>query len=103
MTNSQGSYKKALLTDLYQLTMNAVYLDNQKTDEIAIFEMFVRTLPQDWGYFIAAGVDNAIDYVCQLRFTEEEISYLNDLEMFKPEYLEYLDHFRFDGDIHTLK
>jgi nicotinate phosphoribosyltransferase len=103
MTNSQGSYKKALLTDLYQLTMNAVYLDNQKTDEIAIFEMFVRTLPQDWGYFIAAGIDNAIDYVCQLRFTEEEISYLNDLEMFKPEYLEYLDHFRFDGDIHTLK
>jgi nicotinate phosphoribosyltransferase len=65
--------------------------------------MFVRTLPQDWGYFIAAGIDNAIDYVCQLRFTEEEISYLNDLEMFKPEYLEYLDHFRFDGDIHTLK
>ena len=53
--------------------MNAAYLGNQKTDENAIFEMFIRTLPQDWGYFIAAGVNNAIDYVCQLRARKKGI------------------------------
>lgn len=94
---------KALLTDLYQLTMNAAYLDNQKADEVATFEMFIRSLPADWGYFVAAGIDEALDYVCQLHFNDEDISYLQGLNLFKPEYLDYLKRFKFEGDITAIK
>ncbi len=94
---------KALLTDLYQLTMNAAYFHNHKTDEVASFEMFIRSLPQDWGYFIAAGIDEAIDYICQLQFNNQDIAYLQELKLFKPEYLEYLKHFKFEGDISAIR
>ncbi|MFC1803742.1 nicotinate phosphoribosyltransferase [Thermoproteota archaeon] len=103
MTCSQEPYKKALLTDLYQLTMVASYFDHNKMDEVATFEMFIRSLPQDWGYFIAAGIDEAVDYVCQLQFTDEDISYLQVLNLFKPEYLDYLRDFKFKGNITTIR
>lgn len=91
--------RSALLTDLYQLTMNAAYLDNGKEDEIASFEMFIRTLPADWGYLIAAGIDEAVDYATKLRFRDNDIAYLRGLDKFSDEYLDYLRHFRFEGDI----
>jgi nicotinate phosphoribosyltransferase len=83
--------------------MDAAYLDNQKVDEVATFEMFIRFLPQDWGYFIAAGIDEALDYICQLKFTDEDISYLQEIKLFKPEYLDYLQNFKFKGDIYALR
>ncbi len=94
--------RSALLTDLYQLTMNAAYLDNGKADEIASFEMFIRNLPPDWGYYIAAGIDEAIDYATRVRFTDDDIAYLQGLNTFKDDYLDYLRHFRFEGDITAL-
>ena len=97
-----GDDRSALLTDLYQLTMNAAYFDNGKENEVASFEMFIRTLPQDWGYFIAAGIDDAIDYACRIRFTDDDVSYLQGLHIFADEYLDYLRHFRFEGDIIAL-
>jgi nicotinate phosphoribosyltransferase len=93
----------ALLTDLYQLTMNAAYLDSGKADELASFEMFIRGLPVDWGYFVAAGIDEAIDYVCRLRFSDDDVSYLQGLNIFKDEYLDYLTHFRFEGEIAAVR
>jgi nicotinate phosphoribosyltransferase len=83
--------------------MDAAYLDNGKADEVASFEMFIRGLPKDWGYFIAAGIDEAIDYICNLRFTEADIDYLRGLSLFKPEYLQYLKDFRFTGDIYAVR
>ena len=74
MTSSKEP-SKALLTDLYQLTMNAAYLDNHKANEVATFEMFIRSLPKDWGYFIAAGIDEALDNICQQQFNDEDISF----------------------------
>jgi len=97
-----GDDRSALLTDLYQLTMNAAYIDNGKEDEVASFEMFIRTLPQDWGYFISAGIDDAIDYACRIRFTDDDVTYLQGLHIFTDEYLDYLRHFRFEGDIIAL-
>ncbi len=94
---------KALLTDLYQLTMNAAYLDNHKTDEVATFELFIRSLPKNWGYFIAAGIDEALDYICRLQFNDEDISYLQELKLFKPDYLDYLKHFKFEGNITAIR
>ncbi len=99
---SPGQYR-ALLTDLYQLTMDAAYLDNGKADEVASFEMFIRGLPKDWGYFIAAGIDEALDYICNLRFTEEDIGFLEEMDLFKPEYLQYLQDFKFTGDIYAVR
>ncbi|MCX6648479.1 MAG: nicotinate phosphoribosyltransferase [Candidatus Bathyarchaeota archaeon] len=93
----------ALLTDLYQLTMNASYLDNSKADEVASFEMFIRSLPKDWGYFVAVGLDEAIDYACTIRFTDDDVAYLQSLNTFSDEYLDYLRHFRFEGEITTLQ
>jgi nicotinate phosphoribosyltransferase len=93
----------ALLTDFYLLTMVAAYLDNRKADDIVSFEMFIRSLPKNWGYFIAAGVDEALDHICNLRFTMEDIEYLRDTGLFKPEYLDYLADYRFTGDIHAIR
>jgi nicotinate phosphoribosyltransferase len=83
--------------------MNAAYFDSNKHEENATFEMFIRKLPLDWGYFIAAGIDQAIDHVCQLRFSEEDISYLNDLGLFSSTYLDFLSQFKFDGDFFAIK
>jgi len=102
MTSSKEPFK-ALLTDLYQLTMNAAYLDNHKADEIATFEMSIRSLPQNWGYFIAAGIDEALDNICQLQFNDQDVSYLQKLNLFKPEYLDYLKHFKFEGNITAIR
>ena len=100
--NITADHRSALLTDLYQLTMNAAYIDNNKMDEVASFEMFIRTLPPDWGYLVAVGVDEAIDYACSVRFTDDDITYLQGLDTFSDEYLDYLRHFRFEGDITAL-
>ena len=93
----------ALLTDLYQLTMNAAYLVDGKGDEEATFEMFIRSLPPDWGYFVAAGVEEAIDYACGVRFTDEDVTYLQGLGLFRDDYLDYLRHFRFEGEIMAVR
>jgi nicotinate phosphoribosyltransferase len=103
MSYSPNSFNTGLITDLYQLTMNAAYFDSNKHEENATFEMFIRSLPPDWGYFIAAGIDQAIDQICQLKFSEEDISFLNDLGLFSSTYLEFLHRFSFDGDIFSLK
>ena len=61
---------KALLTDLYQLTMNAAYQDNVKEGK-ATFDLFIRKLPKDWNYFIACGIEDAIDYATSIQFSDE--------------------------------
>ncbi|MFH1182285.1 MAG: nicotinate phosphoribosyltransferase [Candidatus Woesearchaeota archaeon] len=94
--------KKTMLTDLYQLTMNAAYFDNNK-DETATFDLFIRKLPLDWGYFIANGVEDAVDYATNIGFTEEDLDYLSREGLFKQEFLEQLRGFRFEGDIYAVK
>jgi nicotinate phosphoribosyltransferase len=97
-----GSPNTALLTDFYQLTMNAAYLDNNK-DDTATFDLFIRGLPKDWGYFIANGIEDAIDYATHIKFSDGDISYLRKQGIFKEEYLQALKDFRFEGDMYTVK
>jgi nicotinate phosphoribosyltransferase len=85
------------------LTMDAAYLDNEKADDLASFEMFIRSLPKHWGYFIATGIDEALEHICSMQYTEEDIEYLRGTELFKPEYLEFLANYRFTGDIHAIR
>jgi nicotinate phosphoribosyltransferase len=93
---------KTMLTDLYQLTMNAAYFDNQK-DDTATFDLFIRKLPADWGYFIANGIEDAIDYVTNLKFEQEDIDYLREQGLFNEEYLDFLKTFKFEGQVYAVK
>ncbi len=90
-----------LLTDLYELTMMQGYFETQST-EVVIFDAFYRKNPCGNGYAIAAGLEQVIDYIKNLHFTKEDISYLKSLGMFHSEFLTYLEHFRFEGSIYAV-
>jgi len=91
-----------LLTDLYQLTMAAGYFQAGKARETATFELFVRQLPPNRNFVIAAGLAQAIDYLLNLRFSNEEIDYLRGLAQFElaPDtFFDELARLRFTGDV----
>jgi nicotinate phosphoribosyltransferase len=96
----------ALVTDLYQLTMAAGYFEAGKTREIATFELFIRRLPYNRNYVIAAGLQQAVDYLLHLGFTGEEIDYLRGLPQFQcvsPGFFDALRDFRFTGDLFAVR
>src|SRR6202034_3055302 len=90
-----------LLTDLYQLNMIQAYLDHGDT-QTAVFEFFVRTLPARRGFLLAAGLEQALDFLENLRFSADEIAWLKATGRFKPNLLDYLRDFRFSGDVHAM-
>jgi nicotinate phosphoribosyltransferase len=90
-----------LLTDLYELTMAASYLEHG-FNEPACFSLSVRRLPQRRGYLVAAGTERFFEAVRALRFGPAELEYLDSLQLFKPEFLDYLGHFRFSGSIRAM-
>jgi nicotinate phosphoribosyltransferase len=90
-----------LLTDLYQLNMIQAYLDHGET-KTAVFEFFVRTLPARRGFLVAAGLEQALDYLENLRFSEAEIEWLRSTGRFGKNLLDYLTDFRFSGDVHAM-
>lgn len=91
-----------LLTDLYELTMMQGYFENEDVNQTVIFDMFYRSNPEGNGYAICAGLEQVIDYIKNLHFTEDEIDYLKSLGIFKPAFLAYLRDFRFTGDIYAI-
>jgi nicotinate phosphoribosyltransferase len=91
-----------LLTDLYELTMAAGYYEAGKVQHKATFELTIRRLPAHRNYVIAAGLPQAIEYLQNLRFTDEEIDYLRGLPVFaraSEGFFDYLRGFRFTGDV----
>ena len=88
-----------MLCDFYELTMGNGYLADGMEDRITYFDVFYRSIPDKGGYAIAAGLEQIVDYVQKLHFSEEDIRYLEGRKLFKPEFLEYLRNFRFTGDI----
>ena len=91
----------ALLTDLYQLTMAACYFD-QGMHEEATFSLFIRKYPPNRGYFVAAGLAEALGYLETLRFSADDLAYLAATGLFKPKFLDYLQGVRFTGEVHAL-
>ncbi|MDG4549554.1 MAG: nicotinate phosphoribosyltransferase [Candidatus Contendobacter sp.] len=91
----------ALLTDLYQLTMLQTY-HAERMNETAVFELFARRLPPQRGFLLAAGLEQALDYLENLRFTAEERDWLAGTGRFSPDFVEALAHFRFAGAVHAL-
>lgn len=95
----------ALNTDLYQLTMAAGYFGAGKTEEIATFEVTVRRLPESRNFLIAAGLQQAVEYLLSLKFQPQELDYLRSLAQFDdapPEFFDFLTNLRFTGDLFAL-
>ena len=90
-----------LLTDLYQLTMLQGYFD-QGMEEEASFEFFVRDLPDNRGFLLAAGLEQALQYLESLRFTQEDLTWLNSDDRFTTEFIHYLEELRFTGEVHAM-
>ena len=88
-----------LLTDFYEFTMAGGFFEEGVGDTIAYFDMFFRTIPDDGGFAIMAGVEQLIDYLKNLRFTDEDIEYLRSKNIFSEKYLEYLRNFKFTCDV----
>ena len=89
----------SLLCDFYELTMGNGYLKAGYQDRITYFDVFFRDVPDNGGFAICAGLDQFIDYVENLRFSEEDIGYRRSKGLFSEEFLDYLRHFQFTGDI----
>ncbi len=95
----------ALLTDLYQLTMAAGHYQAGKLEERATFELFVRRMPQNRNFLVAAGLAQVVEYLLNLRFTEEDIAYLRGLRQFDhvdAGFFDYLAGLRFTGDLFAM-
>lgn len=88
-----------MLVDFYELTMGNGYLEKGLQDKIAYFDMFFRRVPDGGGYCIMAGVEEIINYLNNLKFTESDIEYLRSKEMFSEDFLEYLKNFEFSCDV----
>jgi len=89
----------ALLTDFYELTMAHGYFEHGLKDKIAYFDMFFRSIPDNGGFAIMAGLEQLIEYLKNLRFDDEDIEFLRSKKMFCEEFLEYLKNFKFSCDI----
>jgi nicotinate phosphoribosyltransferase len=90
-----------LLTDLYEFNMIQAYLDRGEDGE-AVFEFFVRRLPARRSFLLAAGLDDALDYLETLQFSTAEIDWLKSTGRFRNNLLDYLSRFRFTGDVHAI-
>ncbi len=96
---------RALLVDLYELTMAAAYFEH-RVDCRATFELFVRQLPRERSYLVAAGIDSALEYLETLHFAEEDIRFLRTQPAFETVsdmFFDYLRTFRFTGDVQAVE
>ena len=90
-----------LLTDFYELTMMQGYFKNH-SNQTVIFDVFYRDNPCNGSYAITAGLEQMIEYIENLRFSEADVEYLRSLNMFDEDFLDYLSNFRFSGDIYAI-
>ena len=93
---------ETLLCDFYELTMANGYFELGKADEIAYFDVFFRTIPDGGGFAIAAGLEQVVAYIKELRFDAEDIAFLRSKGIFSEAFLSYLSTFRFTGDIYAV-
>ena len=92
----------ALLTDLYELTMMQGYYETGAHKKQVVFDLFYRKNPSGNGYAITAGLQQAIEYLDELRFSEEDIAYLEGLHIFSEGFIGYLKDFRFTGEVYAI-
>jgi nicotinate phosphoribosyltransferase len=93
--------RSILLTDLYQLTMLQGYFEQEMRDT-AVFELFIRGLPPDRGFYVAAGLEQLVGFLEQAHFTEEELDWLRQCGKFNDAFVDSLADWRFTGDLHAM-
>ena len=94
--------RSGLLVDLYQLTMGESYLAEGMSEREATFSLFYRSLPEGWGYLLAAGLEDALRYLEELQFDEDDLAYLEGTGLFSVAFLERLRSFRFSGSVRAM-
>lgn len=100
--NTAEKLNMTMLCDFYELTMGNGYFRNGYKDRITYFDVFFRKVPDQGGFAIAAGLEQLIEYIENLHFSEEDIAYLRGRNLFCEEFLDYLRNFRFTGDIYAI-
>lgn len=88
-----------MLTDFYEITMANGYFCSDMAEDTAYFDMFFRRIPDEGGYAIIAGLEQLIEYLKGLKFTEEDIEFLREKKIFDEKFLEYLANFKFKCDV----
>ena len=91
----------SLLTDFYELTMMQGYF-NAGNDKTVVFDVFYRINPSGNGFAITAGLEQVIDYIKNLKFSDSDIEYLRSMNTFSNDFLNYLKDFKFTGDIYAI-
>ena len=92
-----------MLTDFYELTMSAGYFNEGYTEKISVFDMFFRRVPDGGGYAIMAGLEQFIQAVDNLQFTDEDITYLRETGLFSEQFLDYLKNFEFHCNVWAIE
>ena len=92
-----------LLTDLYQLTMLNVYFEKNIHKDIVIFDMFFRKNACNGGYTIICGLEQLVEYINNLHFSDDDLEYLKSLGLFSDKFLDFLKDFKFTGDIYAVE
>lgn len=95
-------FTKALLTDLYQLTMMQGLFFEGKHEQFCVFDRYYRHNPFEGGYTVVAGLEHLIDYVRNIHFSDDDIAYLKSTGIFRDEFLAYLKNITFTGDIYAM-
>ena len=96
---TQEKLNMTMLCDFYELTMGNGYFQTGYKDRIVYFDVFFRKVPDGGGFAITAGLEQLIDYIENLHFTDEDIAYLRSRKLFSEAFLDYLKNFHFTGDI----
>lgn len=92
-----------MLTDFYEFTMINGFFEHNCADKIAYFDMFFRRVPDNGGFAIMAGIEQVINYIKELKFTDNDIEYLRSKKIFDERFLEYLKNFKFECDIWAIQ
>ena len=93
------NHNYTMLCDFYELTMGNGYYVSGMKDTMTYFDLFYRTVPDQGGFAIAAGLEQAVDYIRDLHFDDEDIAYLRSRGIFDEGFLDYLRSFKFTGDV----
>lgn len=93
----------SMVMDMYELTMSNGYLNQGWQDTWVAFDVFYRNNPDNGGFAIFAGLQQVVEYIENLHFGEEDVEYLRSKRLFTEEFLDYLLHFRFRGDVYAMK
>ncbi len=99
---SNSDFKLNMITDFYEFTMSNGYFIEGKGDQIVYFDMFFRRIPDNGGFAIAAGLEQVIEFLNDLSFSEEDIEFLRGKRIFSEQFLEYLKNFKFSCDVYAI-